>query len=134
MTTLKRFPAPKPGQPFYGQDAQDKGYQPHYIDNGNGTITDVNTGLVWTKGLDWDENGVINYKDKMSYREALKWVEKKNKEKYLGFSDWRLPNAKELQSIVDYSRSPDTTNSPAISPIFRCTPIKNEGNKPDYGF
>jgi len=35
---------------------------------------------------------------------------------------------------LDYSRSPDTTHSPAISPIFKCTPIKNEGNKPDYGF
>ncbi|MCD6517950.1 MAG: hypothetical protein J7L72_11125 [Candidatus Aminicenantes bacterium] len=42
---FKEISCPKPGQPFYGQDAQYKGHQPHYIDNGNGTITDVNTGL-----------------------------------------------------------------------------------------
>lgn len=37
-------------------------------------------------------------------------------------------------SIVDYTRSPDTTNSAAIDPIFKVSPIKNEGNKTDYAF
>jgi hypothetical protein len=47
---------------------------------------------------------------------------------------WRLPNAKELQSIVDYSRSPDTTGSAAINPIFNCTTITNEAGNVDYPF
>lgn len=65
-----------------------------FTDNENGTITDKATGLMWTQddsyiGLDWQE--------------ALAWAEEKNAENYLGHRDWRLPNVKELQSIVDYS-------------------------------
>ena len=52
--------------------------------------------------------------------------------KLAGHTDWRLPNAKELQSIVDYTRSPDATQSAAIDPIFNITTIKNEGGQTDY--
>lgn len=41
---------------------------------------------------------------------------------------------KELQSLVDYTRSPDTTHSPAIDPVFNCTTITNEGVQADYAF
>ena len=40
---------PKIGQPFYGQDAQHPGLPAHYRDNGDGTISDLNTGLMWVK-------------------------------------------------------------------------------------
>ena len=62
-------------------------------------------------------------------QQALAWAEDLN---YAGHGDWRLPNAKELQSIVDYTRSPDTTGSAAIDPVFDVTPIKNEGGQPDF--
>ena len=65
----------------------------------------------------------------MNWQEALAWVQQKNAEKYLGHDDWRLPNVKELQSIVDYTRSPDTTHSPAIDPVFTCTTITNEARQ-----
>lgn len=94
-------------------------------ENDDKTISDSATGLMWSKE---DSKKGMNWKD------ALAWVQQKNKEKYLGFTDWRLPNAKELQSIVDYTRSPDTTNSPAIDPMFNCTSIKNEGGNDDYPF
>ena len=40
---------PKAGEPFFGQDAQYQGNQPAYRDNGDGTITDLVTGLMWQK-------------------------------------------------------------------------------------
>jgi hypothetical protein len=96
-----------------------------FIDNGNGTITDRATGLMWSQS---DSGSGMNWQD------ALAWVQKKNSEKYLGYSDWRLPNAKELESIVDYTRSPDTTGSAAIDPLFKSTGITNEAGKADYPF
>ncbi|MEJ2103626.1 MAG: DUF1566 domain-containing protein [Ignavibacteriaceae bacterium] len=96
-----------------------------FVDNGDGTITDNSTGLLWSKydngtGLNWEE--------------ALDWAYQKNQENYLGYNDWRLPNAKELQSIVDYSRCPQTTNSAAIDTIFNVTPIIDEGGETNYPF
>ena len=70
----------------------------------------------------------------MNWQDALAWAQKKNPEKFLGHNDWRLPSVKELQSLVDYSRSPDTTHSPAIDRIFSCTTIANEARQPDYPF
>lgn len=96
-----------------------------YTDNQDGTITDGATGLMWSKndngeGLDWET--------------ALAWVQQKNAESHLGHSDWRLPNIKELQSIVDYERSPDATGSAAIDPMFNVTQITNEAGQADYPY
>jgi hypothetical protein len=77
-----------------------------FINNDNGTIADQATGLVWQAV---DSGTVFNWDESLNYCENLK---------YGGFSDWRLPNAKELQSIVDYSRSPQTSGSAAINPLF----------------
>ena len=68
----------------------------------------------------------------MTWEEALAWVQEKNDENYLGYSDWRLPNAKEMQSIVDYSRAPGATGSAAIDPVFNITQITNENGETDY--
>ena len=105
------------GNPDYGTNA--------FHDNGDGTITDRATGLMWSqsdsgKGMNWEV--------------ALAWVQARNAANHLGHTDWRLPDAKELQSIVDYTRSPDTTGSPAIDPLFRCSPITNENGQADYPF
>lgn len=94
-----------------------------FVSNGDDTITDQATGLMWSKS---DSETGMNRSD------ALFWVQTKNAENYLGYNDWRLPNAKELQSIVDYTRSPDTTGSPALDPVFSCTKITNEAGQADY--
>jgi len=80
-----------------------------FTDNGDGTITDSATGLMWSRT---DSGAGLNWED------ALAWIEQKNVETHLGHDDWRLPNAKELQSIVDYTRAPDITGSAAIDPLF----------------
>ncbi|MGA2498165.1 MAG: DUF1566 domain-containing protein, partial [Tepidisphaeraceae bacterium] len=95
-----------------------------FVANPDTTISDRATGLMWAK----EDSGKA-----MNWQEALAWVQAKNAEKYLGYSDWRMPTAKELQSIVDYTRSPDTTKSAAIDPLFACTQITNEAKQADYG-
>jgi hypothetical protein len=105
------------GNPDYGIN--------DFIDNGDGTITDNATGLMCSEA----DSGAG-----MNWEEALAWVQQKNEENYLGYSDWRLPNAKELQSIVDYTRSPATTNSAAIDPLFTVTAIMAEDGGTDYPF
>jgi hypothetical protein len=96
-----------------------------FRDNGDGTVSDDATGLMWSQG----DSG-----SGMDWEQALAWVAEKNVENYLGYSDWKLPNTKELQSIVDYSRSPDTTSSAAIDPFFTCTSITNEAGQVDYPY
>jgi len=103
------------GDPGYGVNA--------FTDHGDGTVTDATTGLMWMQ----DDSG-----EAMSWQDALAWAEAKNTESYLGHDDWRVPNVKELQSLVDYTRSPDTTGSPAIDPIFETTEITNEAGQADF--
>jgi hypothetical protein len=105
------------GNPAYGQN--------DFHDNSDGTITDRAAGLTWSKT---DSGQGMNWQD------ALAWVQQKNAQRFLGHDDWRLPSVKELQSIVDYSRSPDTNRSAAIDPVFNCTVITNEAHQADYPF
>jgi len=93
-----------------------------YIDSKDGTITDKATGLMWQKadskeGMDWE--GALKYAESLTLA---------------GHSDWRLPNAKELQSIVDYTRSPSTSRTPAIDPLFETTEIKDPEGKKQYPY
>jgi hypothetical protein len=73
-------------------------YDMDYTDNGDKTVTDHSTGLMWAQ----DDSG-----QKMDWLEALAYA---NESKLAGYSDWRLPNSKELQSLVDYEK----TDLPAI--------------------
>jgi hypothetical protein len=72
-----------------------------FHDNGDGTVTDRATGLMWAKN---DSTQGMNWQSALSFAANLKLA---------GHPDWRLPNAKELQSIADYTRIP------AIDPIFQ---------------
>ena len=94
-------------------------------DNGDGTLTDRATALMWTQ-----EDSAQG----MNWQAALVWAQSRNAEGYLGHDDWRVPNAKELQSLVDYTRSPDTTESAAIDPLFTSTGITNEAGDADFPY
>jgi hypothetical protein len=100
-----------PGQDgFYHAGCPSQG---RFMDNGDGTITDNCTGLMWQKDTaDVSGNGLIgdSEEDGLFWPDALKYCESLN---FAGHTDWRLPNVRELQSIVDYGRW-----DPAIDPVF----------------
>ncbi len=102
-----------------------------FEDNADGTIIDKATGLMWAKVDSGHLRAGTNKDGKLDWEEALRWAEELE---YGGHSDWRLPNIKELQSIVDYTRSPDTTNSAAIDPIFEVTTIRDGMGEVNYPF
>lgn len=91
-----------------------------FQDLGEGRVADRATGLMWAQhdsgeALDWPQ--------------ALAWAARMNAERYLGFSDWRVPDAKELQSLVDYSRSPQATATAAIDPLFVVSTMRDEDGR-----
>jgi hypothetical protein len=100
-----------------------------FHDLGDGTIEDRATGLVWTKADSGGLHAGPQRDGRLLWEEALAWAEDLE---LAGHDDWRLPNAKELQSVVDYMRSPDTTHSAAIDPHFDTSSIENEGGQADY--
>jgi hypothetical protein len=72
-----------------------------FTDNGNSTITDSRTGLVWQQQ---DDATTRTWETAITYCEGLALA---------GQSDWRLPNIKELRTIVDNAK-----NSPAINTTY----------------
>lgn len=84
---------------------------PRFIANGDTSITDNLTGFVWVpngnlmliRDPHWEKqspalNGAV------TRQHALDYVAKLNAENYLGHNDWRLPNFKELESLVNYDQ------------------------------
>jgi hypothetical protein len=91
-----------------------------YTDNGDGTITDNNTGLMWEKKSDdgglHDKDNVYRWSGNGAQETIWDWLEDINAEGGTGFAghnDWRIPNLKELQSIVNYENF-----NPAVSAAF----------------
>lgn len=91
-----------------------------FVAGNNQTVNDEATGLTWQQG---DSEYGMDWFSALEYCENLELA---------GSNNWRLPNIKELHSIVDYTKSPDTSNSAAIDSIFSVTSIVNEGEQIDY--
>lgn len=78
----------------------------HFRDNGDGTVTDITTGLMWQQG----EGKAMTWEKALAYCENLDLA---------GYRDWRLPNIRELLSLVDDNRSEpsiDTSYFPGCRP------------------
>jgi hypothetical protein len=99
---------PLEGDPFYGQDAQYPTTPMSYkVSNDGVTVTDNVTGLIWQR---MDDDTTRSWGNAITYCEGLDLV---------GYTDWRLPNELELQSIVDYGEGNltiDTTAFPGTDP------------------
>ena len=68
----------------------------------DGTVLDRLTGLVWTKNANLAEFP-------LSWQESLDYVSSLNREKAFGYQDWRLPNRRELRSLMSHQ-----TKRPAL--------------------
>jgi hypothetical protein len=90
--------------PYWGSDASIEGNELSYQDNGDGTVTDLNTGLMWQQTPDFT---------RYTYDEALEYVENLNTG---GYDDWRLPTIKELYSLADFDGGivPEGESTPYI--------------------
>ena len=62
-----------------------------FIDNGDGTVTDAETNLVWQKD---------SAPERISWLEAQDYVKQLNEAGFAGHDDWRLPNNQELTSLM----------------------------------
>lgn len=100
-------PVPKTGQTEYyytGDDGDlEKGVPwptPRFTDNDNGTVTDNLTGLVWTKNANLF--GMKNWEDACDECAALSDATSGDLTDGSVAGDWRLPNVRELQSLISY--------------------------------
>lgn len=92
-----------------------------FLPHDNGTVTHKVTGLMWmtcSLGQDWDKKSCVGNAAGYSWVQALQMS---NSFTYAGFTDWRLPNRNELETILEAK-----CNAPAINAnIF-------PGTNPDY--
>jgi hypothetical protein len=84
-----------------------------YTDNGDGTITDVNTGLMWEK-QSYLDGSVHDVTTVGTWDAAFSHVEALDGAGFAGYSDWRVPNYKELVSILNLQQT-----GPATSQTFQ---------------
>lgn len=92
-----------------------------FIDHGDGTVTDVSTGLMWMVcplGQAWSSAGCGGLPSTQPWNDALSQIELMNVagNGYAGRNDWRLPNIKELFSLVEWSCIKPAVNTAVFGP------------------
>ncbi len=95
-----------------------------FVDNGNGTVTDPNTGLVWKKTDAWlDTHKFYTWQ---AHRDYVNGV---NKEKFAGYDNWRIPSKSEAVTLVDKTGSKQCEDKNGtmfpIDPIFDAGCVSN---------
>jgi hypothetical protein len=78
----------------------------NYVNNLDGTITDADTALMWTQV----PAAAMTWQAALAHAENLVFA---------GYSDWRLPNIKELQTLTDYTLTTATTANNAQASVNR---------------
>tara|TARA_B100000686_G_C16802584_1_gene987264 strand:+ start:3748 stop:4173 length:426 start_codon:yes stop_codon:yes gene_type:complete len=87
-----------------------------FFDNGDETVTDSKTGLIWSKKDSWQ----IDEGTWLDFNEALTFVDDVNKKAYLGQWDWRLPENEEIEKLYspEFSLTARSNVEIHISPQF----------------
>ena len=110
---IRSMTAPKPPLKLSGD--------PRYRNNQDDTVTDLKHGLMWKRQDSYQEK-----KEWTNWEAAQLYVEEKNKQKFAGHNDWRLPTRKELLTLYEEDKSIPwfyywTTNEVHMDPIFGYT-------------
>jgi len=87
---------------------------PRFVDNGDGTVTDTQTGLMWLRrAVDVNGDGSISEEDCVSHEQAYGLAEDLS---FAGYDDWRFPLTVELVSLVE--NPSHEWNESALDPLF----------------
>lgn len=79
--------------------AKEKAPAKPLVDNGDGTVTDPNSGLMWKKTDAW-----IDMHKFYLWSNHREYVDKFNKEKFAGYENWRIPSKAEAMTIFDNTK------------------------------
>lgn len=92
-----------------------------FVDHGNGTVTHTKTGLMWKRCAEGLTSGASCTGTATTYtwQGALNQAKAVNAVGYAGFNDWRVPNQKELGSIVERQCKQPTINSALFPATIR---------------
>lgn len=78
------------------QTVSDSGDSVRFVDNGDGTVADHQSGLMWKS-----DDSYIELDKWVTWLEAKTYVEGLNRHRVSGYTDWRMPTRKEIQTIYD---------------------------------
>lgn len=94
-----------------------EGRNDRFVNNGDGTVTDLCTGLLWMKATaDIDGDGVVSAGgDKVPWEAARDHAERLI---LAGHADWRLPTARELSDLIVRDDVPSTTSMDPVFEVF----------------
>jgi len=67
-----------------------------FVDNGDGTVTDTESGLMWKQTDGFQDESIFHH-----WMKAYDYVRELNNVKFAGYLDWRMPNLEEAESIYD---------------------------------
>ena len=107
-------------------------------DHGDGTVTDIKTGLMWKKCLEGFSGSSCNSDGSVSLFTWKAALERADGHVFAGHDDWRLPNIKELNSIVEekcvapainlnrFPNTPDTSNCDTDSYVWSGSPVAED--------